>query len=104
MNWTTETLPILNTYRVAHALPTPASFTSCLHQARLQHSSLGRQSPTMARKKERRRVPKEQLALAVRKHFNGAAVSEIDVVVELVYKVKHRERAFRMKSVVAKKA
>jgi hypothetical protein len=44
----------------------------------------------MARKKEKRRISKEQLALAVRKNFNGAAVSEIDVVVELVYKVRNQ--------------
>lgn len=44
----------------------------------------------MARKKEKRRVSKEQLALAVRKNFNAAAVNEIDVVVELVYKVRNR--------------
>lgn len=44
----------------------------------------------MARKKEQRRISKENLALAVRKNFNGAAVNEIDVVVELVYKVRHK--------------
>lgn len=52
----------------------------------------------MARKKEKRRVPKDQLALAVRKNFNGAAVSEIDVVVELVYKVRNQDKKFRMRS------
>ena len=50
----------------------------------------------MARKKEKRRISKEQLALAVRKHFNGAAVSEIDVVVELVYKVRNQGRLTRV--------
>lgn len=44
----------------------------------------------MARKKEKRRIAKEQLALAVRKHFNGAAVNEIDVVVDLAYKVRNQ--------------
>ena len=33
-------------------------------------------------------MSKDQLALAVRKNFNAAAVSEIDVMVELVYKVR----------------
>lgn len=42
----------------------------------------------MARRKEKRRVSKDQLALAVRKNFNAAAVSEIDVMVELLYKVR----------------
>lgn len=44
----------------------------------------------MARRKEKRRVSKEQLATNVRKHFNGAAVNEIDVVVELVYKSRNK--------------
>lgn len=44
----------------------------------------------MARRKDRRRISKEQLATTVRKHFNSAAVSEIDVVVELVYKVRNQ--------------
>ncbi|GHU33307.1 hypothetical protein FACS1894166_08720 [Bacilli bacterium] len=44
----------------------------------------------MARRKEKRRVSKEQLATNVRKHFNGAAVNEIDVVVQLVYKSRNK--------------
>lgn len=98
MSWNTESLELLNTYRVAHNLSTPAAFTSPLHQALLANPGIGRQSPTMARKKEKRRVSKEQLALAVRKNFNGAAVSEIDVVVELVYKVRNQHKTFRMRS------
>jgi histone deacetylase complex subunit SAP30 len=88
MNWSSAPLPLLNTYRIAHHLPTPAAFTSPYHQALLQKPGVGRQSPTMARKREKRRVSKEQLALAVRKNFNSAAVNEIDVVVDLVYKVR----------------
>ena len=90
MSWNEASNELLNSYRVAHNLPTPAAFTSPLNQALLTNPGIGRQSPTMARKKEKRRVAKEQLALAVRKNFNGAAVSEIDVVVELVYKVRNR--------------
>jgi hypothetical protein len=44
----------------------------------------------MARRKDKRRVSKDQLATNVRKHFNGAAVNEIDVVVELVYKSRNK--------------
>ncbi|KAK4544141.1 hypothetical protein LTR36_004639 [Oleoguttula mirabilis] len=90
MAWNTAPISLLNTYRVSHNLPVPAAFTSPLNQALLTKPGIGRQSPTMARKKDKRRISKEQLALAVRKHFNGAAVSEIDVVVELVYKVRHK--------------
>ncbi|KAK3645698.1 hypothetical protein LTR56_003700 [Elasticomyces elasticus] len=101
MAWSTASTAMLNTYRVAHNLSTPAAFTSPYHQALLSNPGIGRQSPTMARRKEKRRVSKEQLALAVRKNFNSAAVSETDVVVELVYKVRHQDKAFRMRSLPA---
>ena len=90
MSWNTAPLELLNTYRVAHNILSPAAFTTPLRQAQLSNPGIGRQSPTMARKKEKRRVSKEQLALAVRKNFNGAAVNEIDVVVDLVYKVRNQ--------------
>lgn len=105
MAWSIASSELLDTYRVAHNLPSPAAFTSPLRQALLTNSGIGRQSPTMARKKEKRRVSKDQLALAVRKNFNGAAVNEIDVVVELVYKVRNQDKSFRMRSTPgAKKA
>ena len=94
MAWKDAPIELLDTYRVAHNLSTPAAFTSPLNQALLTNPGIGRQSPTMARKREKRRTSKEQLALAVRKNFNGAAVSEIDVVVELVYKVRNQGRLF----------
>lgn len=90
MAWHTTPLSLLNTYRVSHNLSTPAAFTSPLNQALLVNPGIGRQSPTMARRKDKRRVSKEQLATNVRKHFNGAAVNEIDVVVELVYKSRNK--------------
>jgi hypothetical protein len=90
MSWNTSPLSLLNTYRVSHHLSTPAAFTSPLNQALLVNPGIGRQSPTMARRKDKRRVSKEQLATNVRKHFNGAAVNEIDVVVELVYKSRNK--------------
>lgn len=90
MAWQMAPLSLLNQYRVSHNIQSPAAFTTPLRQALLTNPGIGRHSPTMARKKEKRRVSKEQLALAVRKNFNGAAVSEIDVVVELVYKVKNQ--------------
>ncbi|KAK0357467.1 hypothetical protein LTR02_007510 [Friedmanniomyces endolithicus] len=98
MAWGTASTAMLNTYRVAHSLTTPAAFASNYHQALLTNPGIGRQSPTMARRKDKRRVAKEVLALAVRKNFNSAAVSETDVVVELVYKVRHQDKAFRMRS------
>ena len=90
MAWNSAPSEILERYRVAHNLSTPAAFTSPLNQALLTNPGIGRQSPTMARKKDKRRVSKDQLALAVRKNFNSAAISEIDVTVEMVYKIKHQ--------------
>ena len=88
MAWSTASRELLDTYRVAHHLSMPAAFTSPLNRALLTNPGIGRQSPTMARRKEKRRVSKEQLALAVRKNFNAAAVSESDVVVDMMYKVQ----------------
>ncbi|EME44084.1 hypothetical protein DOTSEDRAFT_71777 [Dothistroma septosporum NZE10] len=98
MQWNNASLGLLNTYRVSHNLSTPAAFTTPYRQALLTNPGIGRQSPTMVRKKEKRRVSKDQLALAVRKNFNGAAVNEIDVVVDMVYKVRNQDKAFRMRS------
>ncbi|PPJ49635.1 hypothetical protein CBER1_02170 [Cercospora berteroae] len=98
MQWDKAPLNLLDTYRVAHNLSSPAAFTSPYRQALLTNPGIGRQSPTMARKKEKRRVSKEQLALAVRKNFNGAAVNEMDVLAEMVYKVQNKDKAFRMRS------
>jgi len=44
----------------------------------------------MARAKSKRRVHKDQLAMAVRKNFNALGVSESDVIVDWLYKTKHQ--------------
>lgn len=93
MAWNTSDLALLNTYRVSHNLTTSAAFTSPYNQALLSNPGIGRQSPTMARKKDKRRVSKDQLATSVRKHFNGAAVSEMEVITELVYKVRNQGKS-----------
>ena len=79
----------LHAYRHAHRLSTPSAFQSSLNQMILSNpNGLGPRSPTMVRPRDRRRVSHEQLALAVRKHFNGQAVQEGDVVVDFLYKVR----------------
>jgi histone deacetylase complex subunit SAP30 len=42
----------------------------------------------MARRKEFRRQSKDQLAGAVRKHFNGLGVQENDIIVDFLHKVR----------------
>lgn len=50
---------------------------------------MGRMSPTMiGRRKEERKQSKDQLANAVRKHFNSMGIVENEVVVDFLYKVR----------------
>lgn len=51
----------------------------------------------MARPKAKRRVHKDQLALAVRKSFNNLGVTEADVITELLYKTKNQDNEFRVR-------
>jgi hypothetical protein len=51
----------------------------------------------MARLRNKRRVPKEQLALTVRKHFNSLPVNENEVLVDLLYKVKTKGKQITIK-------
>ena len=44
----------------------------------------------MARRQDKRRVTKEQLALAVRKDFNATAVNETEVLTSFLYAAKNR--------------
>lgn len=83
-------MKLLGTYRHAHKLDTPPAFHSALNRALLTNPGIGRQSPTMARKRRDRKVAKDQLALAVRKNFNDAAVNEVQVAVDMLYKIRHQ--------------
>ncbi|PHH71643.1 hypothetical protein CDD82_6395 [Ophiocordyceps australis] len=48
---------------------------------------MARASPA-ARNARSARQSKEQLAMAVRKHFNAMGVQENDVIVDLIYKLR----------------
>ena len=63
----------------------------------LSNPGVGKHSPTMNVRRDRRRQTKEALATAVRKSFNAAAVVEGEVVVEFVYVVRANKagRGFR---------
>ncbi len=72
-------------------LPVPAAFASAHSQLVLADpAGLGRFAPTMARPRERRRVGADALALAVRKDFNAAAISEMEVITGFLYAVKNQ--------------
>ncbi|TKA81651.1 hypothetical protein B0A49_00538 [Cryomyces minteri] len=100
ISWMSEDVSVLQRYRYAHRLDTPSAFASPWHQALLTNPGIGGHSPTMARKRDKRRVGKEQLALAVRKNFNGSAVNENEVVVDLLYKVRAQDKSFRAREQV----
>lgn len=81
---------VLEAYRHAHHLDIPPAFLSPYNQRMLTRTGIGQLSPTMARHKDRRKVGKEQLALAVRKDFNAATVIEGDVVPKFLYTVQNQ--------------
>ncbi|KAI9761084.1 MAG: hypothetical protein M4579_001236 [Chaenotheca gracillima] len=95
--WPALDTSVLHAYRHAYRLNTPSAFHSSLNQAILSNPGIGRMSPTMARRRERRRVSKDQLAMAVRKNFNGLGIAEGDVVVDFLYKVRWQDKSFRMR-------
>ncbi|KAF1987523.1 hypothetical protein K402DRAFT_420324 [Aulographum hederae CBS 113979] len=97
INWSAIPPSSLHSYRRAYRLPTPSTFSNPLAHVFLTSTFIGKASPTMAQPRAHRRVQKEQLALAVRKHFNSLAVKEDDVMVETLCRVRDQERSFRMK-------
>lgn len=89
IKWASQESSVLQGYRRAYRLDTPSAFKNPLSHVVLSQG-IGRLSPTMARPKPKRRVHKDQLALAVRKNFNALAVTESDVIVDWLYKSKHQ--------------
>ncbi|KAF2125102.1 hypothetical protein P153DRAFT_370424 [Dothidotthia symphoricarpi CBS 119687] len=96
MKWASQDAAVLQSYRRAYRLETPSTFKNPLSHVVLSQG-IGRFSPTMARPKPKRRVHKDQLALAVRKNFNALGVSEADVIVDWLYKSKHQDKEFRVR-------
>lgn len=90
MQWEQMPRTVLEVYRVAHNLDTPASFTSPRNQALLTNPGIGRHSPTMRRAKHNQRQSEVKLATQVRKHFNAAAVNETEVVAGMQYVAKNK--------------
>ncbi|KZL87385.1 hypothetical protein CI238_03881 [Colletotrichum incanum] len=89
IQWNTFDRDILHAYRREHHLNTPTSFSCSYRQLVLSRpGGIGLHSPTMARKRENRRQSKEQLAMSVRKHFNGVGIQENDVIVDFIHKVR----------------
>lgn len=93
IKWSSQDATVLQSYRRAYRLDAPSAFKNPLSHVVL-NQGIGRFSPTMARPKTKRRVHKDQLALAVRRSFNNMAVSESDVIVDWLYKTKNQGTTF----------
>ncbi|OAA62319.1 hypothetical protein ISF_05328 [Cordyceps fumosorosea ARSEF 2679] len=88
--WTSFERDALHAYRREYDLNSSTSFVSTFHQYILtDRAGIGLHSPTMVRKRKTRRQNKDNLALAVRKHFNGVGIQENDVIVDFICKVRH---------------
>ncbi|TGO58013.1 hypothetical protein BOTNAR_0189g00150 [Botryotinia narcissicola] len=95
IQWSEFDASFLHRYRYEYGLNTPAAFNSAYNQTVLSQSSIGRMSPSMVRKNKRQ--SKEQLANAVRKHFNSQSVNENECVAKTLYKVRYQDKKFRMR-------
>ncbi|CAM1511558.1 Fc.00g090710.m01.CDS01 [Cosmosporella sp. VM-42] len=90
LQWSSFDRNVLHAYRREHRLTTPTSFQNPYHQWVLSHpGGIGIHSPTMMRRRKARRQGKDNLALAVRKHFNGVGIQENDVIVDFIYKIRN---------------
>ncbi|KAI1367334.1 hypothetical protein F5Y08DRAFT_298895 [Xylaria arbuscula] len=89
LQWSTFDRDVLHDYRREHRLDTPTAFSSSYRFWVLSQSSVGKQSPTMARRAQFRRQSKDDLATVVRRHFNGVGVQENDVIVDFLHKVRN---------------
>ncbi|KAI0482521.1 hypothetical protein GGR56DRAFT_620259 [Xylariaceae sp. FL0804] len=89
LKWSTFDRDVLHDYRREHRLDTPTAFANSYHHWVLSRPGIGLRSPTMARKQAHRRQSKDDLAKAVRKHFNGVGVQENDVIVGFLHKIRN---------------
>jgi len=97
IDWANEDTSLLLKYRHSNRLVTPTAFHSQEHAAVLSVPGIGRYSPSMVRKRTKKIVPKEQLAVAVRRHFHGLPMNEQEVIGDLIYTVKNQDKIFKLR-------
>lgn len=90
IDWSKMDTGVLLAYKNLHHLDAPASFANSFNERMLTRPGIGQFSPTMARHKARQRVSKAKLAMAVKKAFNNAMVSELDIITTFTYSVQHQ--------------
>ncbi|KAL5119213.1 hypothetical protein ACEQ8H_002924 [Pleosporales sp. CAS-2024a] len=96
IKWAAQDTAVLQNYRRAYRIDTPSTFRNPLSHVVLAQG-IGRFSPTMAQPKAKRRVHKDHVAMAVRRHFNALGVTEADVIVDWLYTAKHQDKEFRVR-------
>lgn len=90
IEWSKMDSAVLLAYRNLHRLDTPASFANPYNERMLTRPGIGHFSPTMARHKARQRVSKARLAMTVKKSFNNAMVSELDIITTFAYSMQNQ--------------
>ncbi|PKS08962.1 hypothetical protein jhhlp_003575 [Lomentospora prolificans] len=91
IQWQAIDRKALHNYRREYNLDTPLSFSTSYHHIIFTRpGGIGIYSPTMAKRRKQKRQTKEQLATAVRKHFNSVGVQENDIIVDLIHAVHNQ--------------
>lgn len=90
MDWLSFDTSVLHAYRYMLRLDIPPAFISSYNQRMLTRPGIGQCSPTMARRRARRRSGKDVLALAVRKDFNAAIGHESELITSFLYTVQNQ--------------
>jgi histone deacetylase complex subunit SAP30 len=92
IDWSSFDRKTLHNYRREYRIDTPTTFAnSYRHRILSLPGGVGKYSPTMLRRGKPGpgtvRQTKDQLQLAVRKHFNAMMVVENDVIASLIHKI-----------------
>jgi histone deacetylase complex subunit SAP30 len=104
IDWSSFDRKTLHNYRREYRLDTPTAFVnSYRHRILSMPGGVGKHSPTMLRRAQAGapavRQTREQLQLAVRKHFNAMMVVENDVIASLIHKIGQDDAEAARKSV-----
>lgn len=94
IDWTAMDTSTLNAYRQMRHLQVPPAFGTAFNQRILCRSAISKRSPTMARHSSQRKISQEQLALAVKKDFNDAMISEPESITTFLYTIRNQGNAF----------
>ncbi|KAH3669022.1 hypothetical protein WICMUC_005121 [Wickerhamomyces mucosus] len=81
---------VLRKYRDHYRLPVKSSLTV---DGFLLESEIGKKSSSY---KNKNRIRKDELANAVKKHFNSQTVKESEVLTHFLYKVNNQDKAFKL--------